>query len=53
MSLRDVEVAGQISAAARKLGLSADPMAVQSLPVIPGATDTAAVMPFPAGGARV
>jgi 4a-hydroxytetrahydrobiopterin dehydratase len=46
MSLRDVEVARQISAAARKLGLSADPMAVQSLLVIPGATDTAAVMPF-------
>ncbi len=46
MSLRDVEVARQISAAARKLGLSVDPMAVQSLLVIPGATDTAAVIPF-------
>ena len=46
MSLRDVEFARQISAAARRLGLSADPMAVQSLLVIPGATDTAAVMPF-------
>jgi 4a-hydroxytetrahydrobiopterin dehydratase len=46
MSLRDVEVARAISAAARTLGLSADPLAVQSLLVIPGATDTAAVMPF-------
>jgi len=46
MSLRDVEFARQISAAARKLGFSADPMAVQSLLVIPGATNTAAVMPF-------
>jgi len=46
MSLRDVEIARQISAVARELGLSADPMAIQSLLVIPGATDTAAVMPF-------
>jgi 4a-hydroxytetrahydrobiopterin dehydratase len=46
MSLRDVEVARQISAAARRLGLSADPTAVQSLLIIPGATDTAAVLPF-------
>lgn len=46
MSMRDVEIARQISAVARELGLSADPMAVQSLLVIPGATDTAAVMPF-------
>jgi len=40
------ELARQISAAARKLGLSADPSAVQSLLVIPGATSRAAVMPF-------
>ena len=46
MSRRDVEIARQISAAARELGLSADPMAVQSLLVIPGATEPAAVMPF-------
>lgn len=46
MSLRDVEVARQISAAARKLGLSADPTAVQSLLIIPGATEISAVMPF-------
>jgi 4a-hydroxytetrahydrobiopterin dehydratase len=46
MSQRDVEMARQISAAARRLGVSADPSAVQSLLVIPGATSTAAVMPF-------
>ena len=40
------ELARRISAAARKLGLSADPSAVQSLLVIPGATDRAKVMPF-------
>ena len=41
-----VELARKISAAARKLGLSADPSAVQSLLVIPGATSRAEVMPF-------
>jgi 4a-hydroxytetrahydrobiopterin dehydratase len=41
-----VELARQISAAARKLGLAADPSAVQSLLVIPGATVRAEVMPF-------
>src|SRR5438477_5946612 len=41
-----VELARKISAAARKLGLSADPSAVQSLLVIPGATDRPGVMPF-------
>ena len=46
MSTRDVELARQISAVARKLGLSADPSAVQTLLVIPGATVTAEVMPF-------
>lgn len=46
MSQRDVELAGQISAAARKLGLAADPSAVQSVLVIPGASSTAEVMPF-------
>ena len=46
MGRRDVEVARQISAAARALGLSPYPRAVQSLLVIPGSTDTAAVMPF-------
>ena len=46
MSPRDVELARQISAVARGLGLAADPSAVQSLLVIPGATVTAEVMPF-------
>jgi len=46
MTTSDVELARQISAAAKGLGLAADPTAVQSLLVIPGATNTAAVMPF-------
>ncbi len=46
MTERDLELAVQISAVARRLGLTADPTAVQSLLVIPGAPDTAAVMPF-------
>jgi 4a-hydroxytetrahydrobiopterin dehydratase len=46
LSRHHVELAGQISAAARDLGLSGDPSVVQSVLVIPGAPDTAAVMPF-------
>jgi 4a-hydroxytetrahydrobiopterin dehydratase len=46
MSRRDVEIAGAISDAARDLGLDADPTVVQSFLVVPGAPDTAAVMPF-------
>jgi 4a-hydroxytetrahydrobiopterin dehydratase len=46
MTRRHVELARQVSAAARKLGLSADPSAVQTLTVIPGATVRAEVMPF-------
>jgi len=46
MSQRDVEMARRISAAARGLGLSADPSAVQSVLVIPGAASTGEVMPF-------
>lgn len=45
-SRRDVNVARQISAAAQKLGLTADPSQVQSLLIIPGATNIAEVMPF-------
>jgi 4a-hydroxytetrahydrobiopterin dehydratase len=41
-----VELARRISAAARTLGFSADPTAVQSLLVIPGAPDVAKVTPF-------
>lgn len=43
---RDVEMARKISGAARGLGLAADPSKVQSILIIPGASDTAAVMPF-------
>jgi 4a-hydroxytetrahydrobiopterin dehydratase len=46
MSTRDVELARRISVAARNLGMTADPSAVQSLLVIPGAPDIKAVMPF-------
>jgi 4a-hydroxytetrahydrobiopterin dehydratase len=42
----DVDLARLISAAARKLDLSADPSAVQSVLIIPGAVDAAEVMPF-------
>ena len=46
MTRQDLELARRISAAARDLGLSADPSAVQSLLVIPGATSRPEVMPF-------
>jgi 4a-hydroxytetrahydrobiopterin dehydratase len=46
MTRRDAELARQISAVAQTLGLSANPSAVQSLLVIPGATVRAEVMPF-------
>ena len=45
-SQRDVELARQVSAAARALGLTADPSAIQSLLIVPGATDITKVMPF-------
>jgi 4a-hydroxytetrahydrobiopterin dehydratase len=45
-SRRDVEMARKISGAARGIGLVADPSKVQSVLIIPGASDTAAVMPF-------
>jgi 4a-hydroxytetrahydrobiopterin dehydratase len=46
MSERDVVLARQISAVAREQGVRADPSAVQTLLVIPGAPDTAKVLPF-------
>ena len=46
MSRRDVELAGQISALARELGVSPDPSAVQRLLVVPGAPVTREVVPF-------
>ena len=45
-SRRDLELARRISATARELGFPADPSALQSFLVIPGAPDTRAVMPF-------
>lgn len=45
-SRRDLELARKISAAARELAFEADPSALQSLLVIPGAPNTAEVMPF-------
>jgi 4a-hydroxytetrahydrobiopterin dehydratase len=45
-SQRDVELARRISSIARAQGLSADPAAVQSFLVIPGAPVSAEVMPF-------
>jgi 4a-hydroxytetrahydrobiopterin dehydratase len=45
-SRRDLELARRISDVARELGLTAEPTRLQSLLVIPGAPDTAAVMPF-------
>lgn len=45
-SQRDVDLARRISAAARKLSLTADPSAVQSLLIIPGATNIAEIIPF-------
>ena len=43
---RDIELARQVSRTAQEQGLAADPSAIQSILVIPGAPDTAAVMPF-------
>jgi 4a-hydroxytetrahydrobiopterin dehydratase len=46
MSRRDVGLARQISEVAREHGVTADPSAVQTILVIPGAPVTAEVMPF-------
>jgi 4a-hydroxytetrahydrobiopterin dehydratase len=46
MTRRDLELARRISAAARELGLVADPGAVQSLLLVVGAPSTAEVLPF-------
>ena len=45
-SRRDVELARQVSEAARELGFGADPSMLQSLLIIPGAPNTAEIMPF-------
>ena len=46
MSQADIELARRISAVAGEQGLDADPSAVQSVLVVPGAPTTAQVMPF-------
>jgi len=46
MSSADIDLAQQISATARDLGLATDPSRVQSMIVIPGAGSVAEVMPF-------
>jgi 4a-hydroxytetrahydrobiopterin dehydratase len=46
MTQRDADLARRISVAARSLELVADPSAVQSMIVIPGAWDVSKVMPF-------
>jgi 4a-hydroxytetrahydrobiopterin dehydratase len=43
---RDLELARTIATNARELGLTADPSAIQSLSIIPGATRRQAIMPF-------
>lgn len=46
MTRSDVAVARRVSAVAAEQGLSADPSAVQSVLIIPGAPDVAAILPF-------
>jgi 4a-hydroxytetrahydrobiopterin dehydratase len=43
---RDLKLARSIAATALETGLTADPSAIQSLSVIPGATERRAIMPF-------
>jgi 4a-hydroxytetrahydrobiopterin dehydratase len=42
----DLDLARSIAATADDLGLNADPSAIQSLSIIPGATERGAIMPF-------
>ena len=42
----DLDLAQAISTTARKIGLTAEPAAIQSLSIIPGATDRRGIMPF-------
>ena len=46
MTAADVDLARRISAVARALGIASDPSSLQSMLVIPGAPNTAEVMPF-------
>ncbi|MEA2547952.1 MAG: 4a-hydroxytetrahydrobiopterin dehydratase, partial [Chloroflexota bacterium] len=45
-SVRDVELARRISEIAREHRLEPDPTAIQSLLIVPGGPDTAAITPF-------
>ena len=42
----DLDLARAISTAGREIGLTAEPAAIQSLSIIPGATDRRGIMPF-------
>ncbi len=42
----DLDLAQAISTTAREIGLTAEPAAIQSLSIIPGATDRSGIMPF-------
>lgn len=42
----DLDLARAISTTAREMGLAADPAVIQSLSIIPGATDRRGIMPF-------
>jgi 4a-hydroxytetrahydrobiopterin dehydratase len=53
MSTRDVQLARQISATARELGLSGNPLAAQTLLVTPGCADARRGHAVPASRARV
>ena len=46
MTTTDLDLARLISDKARELGLSADPSAIQSVLIVPGALDIKQVMPF-------
>jgi 4a-hydroxytetrahydrobiopterin dehydratase len=46
MSRRDVGMARRISVVAREFGLSADPTAVQTMLLVPGAPDIKTIVPF-------
>ncbi|MGH2427268.1 MAG: VOC family protein [Candidatus Limnocylindria bacterium] len=43
---RDLDLARSIAAAGDEMGLTAEPSAIQSLSIIPGATDRQVIMPF-------
>lgn len=46
LTQRELDLARSISTTAGAMGLAADPSAIQSLSIIPGATDRTGIMPF-------